>query len=60
MSRSDGDLSLLSSDGIAEVRTWKAHDFEAWIVAWDRWSEERTLYSGGCPIPQVRWSGVDR
>ncbi len=59
VSRSDGGLSLLSSDGKAEVKTWKAHDFEAWIAAWDRWSEGRTLYSGWCTILQVRYSGVN-
>lgn len=47
-SLSSGDLALakIGEDGLLEEgRTWKAHDYEPWVAAWDCWSEG-VAYSG--------------
>ncbi|XP_060696981.1 diphthine methyltransferase isoform X1 [Hemiscyllium ocellatum] len=49
-SDSKGYLSLLSVDGCRSaldiVSRWKAHDFEAWIAAFNYWNTD-FVYSGG-------------
>lgn len=50
MSQSDGMLSLFqlsdeSQDGFTKVRSWKAHEFETWIAAFDNWNPN-LVYSG--------------
>ncbi|PWN37658.1 WD40 repeat-like protein [Meira miltonrushii] len=60
ISQSDGtlahiyDLEAASSsssrgEGSTGIETWKAHDYEAWIAAFDSWS----------PNGQIVWSGGD-
>lgn len=59
ISQSDGTLANIfdleaasSSQGTgvtAGIETWKAHDYEAWIAAFDSWS----------PNGQIIWSGGD-
>lgn len=46
-SYSDGQLALLefSGQGVMEKCQWKAHDYEAWIVAFDYHSKD-LVYSG--------------
>jgi diphthamide biosynthesis protein 7 len=49
-SQSDGALQLLQhvpgSTTLSPVQGWSAHSFEAWTVAFDRWSPH-LMYSGG-------------
>ncbi|XP_077627690.1 diphthine methyltransferase isoform X2 [Crocuta crocuta] len=49
-SDSKGQLHLLDVNeqgpGLQEVATWQAHDFEAWISAFNYWQTE-IVYSGG-------------
>uniref|UniRef100_A0A673V0Y6 methylated diphthine methylhydrolase n=1 Tax=Suricata suricatta TaxID=37032 RepID=A0A673V0Y6_SURSU len=49
-SDSKGQLHLLEVNkegpGLQEVSTWQAHDFEAWIAAFNYWQTE-IVYSGG-------------
>ncbi|KAI8068560.1 WD40-repeat-containing domain protein [Gongronella butleri] len=47
VSHSNGSLSLLQpqTHGIGNIRTWQAHDLEAWIAAFDYWDTWR-VYSG--------------
>lgn len=32
------------------LETWKAHDFEAWIAAFDCWSDGNLIWSGECVL----------
>jgi len=43
VSDSLGKISLLDNGTVTE--NWKAHDFEAWITAFDKWDETR-IWSG--------------
>ena len=48
VSNSNGTLALCVLNSGADltcVRTWSAHQAEAWITAFDRWNSD-TLYSG--------------
>ena len=47
MSSSDGFLSILKprDDAFAVEKAWNAHDYEAWIAAWDYW-DVNVVYSG--------------
>ena len=47
VSRSDGQLSniALSPTGWDTLASWPAHDFEAWIAAWNYY-DENVIYSG--------------
>jgi len=47
-SDSDGRLSLLQlrQEEVHQMDVWKAHDFEAWTVNFDRWNPS-IIYSGG-------------
>ena len=48
VSDSNGNISSLdvSTEGSRLVRTWKAHDYEAWVTSFDRHSDQ-LVYSGG-------------
>ncbi|XP_065366057.1 diphthine methyltransferase [Calliphora vicina] len=49
VSDSKGGISLLSwtnERSLTKVRTWPAHNFEAWICAFDKWDKNR-VYTGG-------------
>ncbi|XP_068159758.1 diphthine methyltransferase [Drosophila tropicalis] len=50
VSDSRGNLNLLSyiqtGDNLSKVRSWHAHEFEAWTCAFDRWTPHR-VFSGG-------------
>jgi len=48
VSQSNGNISLwrLANAQLLEIGNWKAHDFEAWITAFDYW-DPNTVYSGG-------------
>lgn len=47
-SDSRGSLTLLTvaANGIRKDRSWKAHNFEAWTCAFDKWNLN-VVYSGG-------------
>ncbi len=47
-SSSKGYLSVLqlSETELKLITKWKAHEFEAWIVAYDYWQSGRIIYSG--------------
>ena len=48
VSMSDGSVALLSPEngaGLSVVDTWTAHEFEAWIAAWDYW-DTNVIYTG--------------
>jgi diphthamide biosynthesis protein 7 len=44
-SDSSGELSLIDAKTQSISMQWKAHDFEAWTCAFDRWNPN-TVYSG--------------
>ncbi|KAM3964329.1 diphthine methyltransferase [Aphomia sociella] len=48
VSDSRGGITVLklTADGLQESGVWKAHDFEAWIAAFNYWNTD-TFYSGG-------------
>lgn len=48
VSDSKGELSCLdvTSSGVSVSSTWKSHDYEAWVTAFDRHSANM-IYSGG-------------
>ncbi|RIA81146.1 WD40-repeat-containing domain protein, partial [Glomus cerebriforme] len=49
VSQSDGNIVILSVDnkfGIHETNKWVAHDFEAWIAAFNYW-DTNLVYTGG-------------
>ncbi|KAL5518935.1 hypothetical protein ACEPAH_618 [Sanghuangporus vaninii] len=57
VSCSDGSLSVFQPDTsgcFAEMRSWHAHDFEAWITAWDYWNTN-IVYSGGDDLKLRGW-----
>lgn len=56
-SSSDGKLSTwqLTDSGLENLSRWKAHDFEAWISAFDYW-DTNLVYSGG---DDCRFKGWD-
>ncbi|XP_046361257.2 diphthine methyltransferase-like [Haliotis rufescens] len=46
-SDSTGSLSVFDVDSdVTKVSSWHAHEYEAWICAYDRWNED-VIYSGG-------------
>ncbi|KAJ1552389.1 Diphthine methyltransferase [Cladochytrium tenue] len=48
VSSSDGSAAVLrvdQSDGLIQVDSWPAHDFEAWVAAFDYW-KENVVYTG--------------
>ncbi|CAG8546433.1 9398_t:CDS:10 [Ambispora gerdemannii] len=50
VTQNDGSASILTVDaqrgGMTKTRQWKAHDFEAWIGAFNYWSPN-LIYTGG-------------
>ncbi|KAI5124689.1 hypothetical protein M0805_004297 [Coniferiporia weirii] len=57
VSSSDGFLSVWKPDSsgtFCEALSWLAHDFEAWITAWDYWNTN-TVYSGGDDLKFKGW-----
>ncbi|KAJ3216066.1 Diphthine methyltransferase [Dinochytrium kinnereticum] len=57
VSQSDGTINVLglsNERGLASTSTWKAHDFEAWIAAFDAY-DENVIYSGGDDSRLKRW-----
>jgi diphthamide biosynthesis protein 7 len=59
ISQSDGTLATLShslsSSSQPVVETWGAHDFEAWIAAYDCWSNGNVVWSGGDDLCLKGW-----
>ena len=47
VSNSSGKIIKLDvgQDRLAELRSWNAHNYEAWIVAGDKWNDH-VIYSG--------------
>ena len=58
VSDSGGSVSELTLSGSGNsfelLRKWKAHDFDAWITAYDRWNSS-TVYSGGDDCTLKGW-----
>jgi len=48
VSKSDGSLCIVepTEAGYSLAHDWPAHDYEAWIVAWNHW-DSNVLFSGG-------------
>lgn len=49
VSQSNGTLATVPSLHRAEphgIETWHAHDYEAWIAAWDCWGDANVAWSG--------------
>ncbi|WFD30678.1 methylated diphthine methylhydrolase [Malassezia sp. CBS 17886] len=63
VSQSNGTLATvprLASDTDASgaprgLETWHAHDYEAWTVAWDCWSDATVAWSGGDDLQLKGW-----
>lgn len=55
-SLSDGVISVLRpSEGAWDIaQTWKAHEYEPWVVAFDYWNEN-VVYSGGDDLTFRGW-----
>ena len=47
-SQSDGSIALFQSSdqGLSAIQEWKAHDYEAWIAAFDAY-QPNVVYTGG-------------
>ena len=62
VSQSDGSLAMIPSlhtkqpDGL---QTWAAHDYEAWIAAWDASSDGTIAWSGTLAIFKTHLGGDD-
>lgn len=55
-SSSDGCVSLFSlteSEGLNCLSSWKSHDFEAWITAFDYWNTN-IIYTGKSASGNIR------
>lgn len=55
MSQSDGNIVVLSVDnqfGIRETNKWNAHDFEAWIAAFNYW-DTNLVYTGWFSLSEL-------
>jgi len=64
VSLSNGSIVIAAqhSTGLNMTDTWKGHDFEPWIAAWDRW-QPTFLYTGGDDCVLKGWdtrAGFDR
>lgn len=51
VSQSDGSLAVVASLSApvgldSHLSVWSAHDYEAWITAWDCWSNGSVIWSG--------------
>lgn len=59
-SLSDGVISVLRpSEGAWDIaQTWKAHEYEPWVVAFDYWNEN-VVYSGKQPFTSLPTSETD-
>lgn len=68
VSQSDGTLAHISNLNVLEyasieqgkmanvaIETWHAHDYEAWIAAFDCWSAGRIVWSGGDDLTLKGW-----
>jgi diphthamide biosynthesis protein 7 len=48
---SDGTVAIIRGEGEVEVeQSWKAHDYEPWIAAFDYWDTE-AIWTGKAMIP---------
>eukprot|EP00744_Colponema_vietnamica_P024335 GILI01035494.1.p1 GENE.GILI01035494.1~~GILI01035494.1.p1 ORF type:complete len:329 (-),score=2.49 GILI01035494.1:147-1133(-) len=54
MSNCDLVLVKLEENNLEVVSSWKAHDFEAWIAAFDYW-DTNIIYSGGDDCILKKW-----
>ncbi|KAJ3074681.1 Diphthine methyltransferase [Podochytrium sp. JEL0797] len=60
VSQSTGDLSLLTlaESELVETHSWNAHQYEAWIAAFDKWNKN-VVYSGADDGLLKRWDVRD-
>ena len=56
VSNSLGKISKLhvSQDKLVELRSWNAHNYEAWIVTSDKWNSD-VIYSGADDCRLLTW-----
>ncbi|KAJ4486148.1 WD40-repeat-containing domain protein [Lentinula aciculospora] len=56
VSCSDGNLVLLdpNSSSVVITDSWKAHEYEPWIAAWNYW-DANMIYSGGDDLKLKGW-----
>ncbi|KAI0094898.1 WD40-repeat-containing domain protein [Irpex rosettiformis] len=57
VSMSDGSVALLrpsNTSGLTVTDTWRAHDFEPWIAAWNYWNTY-AIYTGGDDLKMKGW-----
>jgi diphthamide biosynthesis protein 7 len=45
VSQSDGTIALMTGQELKLEHEWKAHDYEAWIAAFDYWNPS-VCYTG--------------
>ena len=58
VSNSPGTISVLQcvESEVKNLVSWKAHDFEPWVAAWDRWNQSM-VFTGKYSTARLAWLG---